>query len=251
MPSWYTHVVTANEILKSINVKKDEFLIANLMPDAKPYVVDNFSFNIPYTISHYNEYTCVDGVYELLPNADKFIEKHKNEFDNPVVLGYLTHLLTDKFWNNIFFENFNVRNQDDEYIGIRLNNGKIKICDRETRNNIKRNDFKMFQNYLKKTRNYYIPKYTPLMLEYARNIIEVPYQKEDLEKIIYYLKLNNSCFEDVNEYKVFSEEEMKKYYDESITYILDTFERIGVEVKKDIKDAEGDYTDFKEVYSFA
>jgi len=53
-----------------------------------------------------------------LANPDKFVKKYRNMLSNPVMLGYVIHLLTDRFYNEYFFRHFYVYDQNDNGIGI-------------------------------------------------------------------------------------------------------------------------------------
>lgn len=110
MPSWIVHLATANEIIKKIKIENENsFLIGNLIPDAERYVIKDFSIYVPYKVSHYSEIQIIDGNKEELPNIEKFIKNYKNHLDNPIVLGYLTHILTDYYWNKTTYLRYTIR----------------------------------------------------------------------------------------------------------------------------------------------
>ena len=64
-------------------------------------------------LSHYQE-----KVLERLANPDKFVEKYRDKIDNPILVGYLIHILIDRFYNEYMFKHFYIHDKDDN--GIRM-----------------------------------------------------------------------------------------------------------------------------------
>ena len=96
MPSWGIHLATAYEVTKKIKIKnKDNFFIGNMLPDAERYVIKDFSIYVPYEKSHFSRMIQINNRMEKLPDYNIFIQKYKKDLNNPIVLGYLTHLIAD------------------------------------------------------------------------------------------------------------------------------------------------------------
>ncbi len=101
MPTWGVHLAVANKILeKKINIDKNSFLFGNILPDLQDgYLVPNISNIVDHKINHY-DFSNGNCVYE------NFYNIYKLKFDNPVILGYFTHLITDYCFNKKFEEKY-------------------------------------------------------------------------------------------------------------------------------------------------
>jgi len=220
MPSWGIHLVTANEVLKKINISEENaFFIGNVMPDAERHVIDNFSVFVEYDISHFTELQEVNGNLERLPNPVKFVNKYKNKMKNPMILGYLIHLLTDYYWNKLTAARFTIRDNNGNFIGIKLNTGENLEADKTIRRNLKHNDFYLFENELIQNTIFKLPDYSEDLINFSEEIEEINYNKDDLQKIVFYLtnKFGNIQKEElIGEYKLYTKEQMKNDFRNSI-----------------------------------
>ena len=90
------------------------------------------------TIEEMKRFLATVGEKDLegLANPDKFLFKYKNKLDNPIMLGYLIHLLTDRFYNEYFFKHFYIYDENDNGNGMYLK-GKKKLLDEKTRKDLK------------------------------------------------------------------------------------------------------------------
>ena len=52
-----------------------------------------------HCISHYQ---AGEKDLERLPNPEKFFQKYREKLNNLIMIGYLIHLLTDRFYNDYF-----------------------------------------------------------------------------------------------------------------------------------------------------
>lgn len=221
MPSWIVHLATANEIIKEIKIENENsFLIGNLIPDAERYVIKDFSIYVPYKVSHYSEIQIIDGNKEELPNVKKFIENYKNYLENSMVLGYLTHILTDYYWNKTTYLRYTIRDKEGNCVGIKLNNGNEIECGISERSKIKHNDFAIFKNNIIEKGNYTIPKYENRLLQDLKTIKEIPFNKEDLNKIIKYLN-GESYNKKIGQYHLFTQNEINEEYKNSIKFVIE------------------------------
>ena len=104
MPSWKIHSYIGNQVNKTIKVNKKYFMIGNLLPDQDRYNIGNLKRNIPRTTTHFiKREDYLIGIN--LPDYDKMYNKYKDKFKNPVLMGYLVHLLTDYYFNNYIHKN--------------------------------------------------------------------------------------------------------------------------------------------------
>ena len=95
MPSMSAHMAIACRLSDKLNVNKSEFIKGNLLPD----LYDNKE------LSHFK----VKGKIYYVPD----IEKAKKELDlnNDLYLGYLTHLLLDKYYFDEYLIKYNLSNK--------------------------------------------------------------------------------------------------------------------------------------------
>lgn len=88
MPSIASHYVVAKKVGRILNLENDDYLLGNILPDI---IQDNNS--------HYK----IEGTYYLIPNIKDFIKE--NKYNKNIFLGYLTHLLLDKYFLEEFIPN--------------------------------------------------------------------------------------------------------------------------------------------------
>lgn len=81
MPSIASHYVVAKQVGKILNIDDDNYLLGNILPDIT--IDEN---------SHYKK----QGTFYLIPNINEFIRN--NKYDKNIFLGYLSHLLLDKYF---------------------------------------------------------------------------------------------------------------------------------------------------------
>lgn len=115
MPTWGMHLLVAKKLNKKLKIKDyNLFLIGNIITDINNgYLVSNVSKVIPHKETHYysgekDEKTGKVMFYDV----EKFIQDNKENLKNPLVLGYITHLLTDVYWNDLTYAKHGIRNEN-------------------------------------------------------------------------------------------------------------------------------------------
>ena len=88
MPSIAAHMVCAKLVAHNLSIDDPEFIKGSLLPD----IIDNKE-------SHKK----IPGKYFYIPNIDYFI--HTLDLSNNLYLGYLTHLLLDKYFLEDYVNN--------------------------------------------------------------------------------------------------------------------------------------------------
>lgn len=233
MPSWIVHLATAAKVSEKIDcdiIKNNlnSFFMGNLVADAERHVIKDFSICVPYNISHFSEFVKIDGKIEELPNIDNFLESYKNKLQNPIVLGYLTHLLTDYYWNKITYHRYSLRDKEGNAIGLILNDETKVECRIKERSRIKHGDFALFENYIINQKEYIVPKYEECILELLDDIKEIPFVKSDIIKIIDYVKIKSEEKCVIGKYKLFTKEQILTDYEESINFIVEFLNKLNV-----------------------
>ena len=221
MPSWFIHLSTANDVTKKIKVDKNEYLFANLMPDFNSGYVIKSNCIVDYSITH-------KGKYEkgILPDIEKFKQEYKDKMNNTVILGYWSHLLTDYFWNKLVYEKYCVYDDKNEKIGYKRKDKTIQYCSKEEIRKTKVNDFHVFEKYLLSRNEIQIPYFTNDILEKSKEIKEIYVQKKEMLNAIDYLNIEKEKSKiEEEQYNMFSQEDIQKYYEQSIEFILEEIKK--------------------------
>lgn len=215
MPSWKIHSKIANDLYKQLKVNKKYFLIGNLLPDQDKYNIPSLDKNIKRTTTHFISNEDFEKGINL-PDYNRMYEKYKDKLKNPVLLGYLVHLLTDFYWNDYIYNKYFIKN-NCEYIGVKTNDGNIVNCQFSTANAMKQSDFKKFNNMLSVRKNNF--RFC-LNNNFFREVQELKLTKKDIHNVGKYLNLSHLKTKDNIEYKILNEIELNKLLENSENFIL-------------------------------
>ena len=237
MPTWGIHLAVANRLIKKLQKnklnekEKNEFIFANILPDINNgYVVKDINKIISHKQTHF-ELKEFKGDYGDKPGYMNFYQKYEKNLINPTILGYYTHLATDYYFNTVTYNEYGVFDENNNRIGVKLNNGKELIVQGDETRKIKSNDFKIFAFYLYKNENIDIPEYSENILQGVNKIENIDVNKEDVNKTINDIKqcadkpdkiLDTSVDKD---YKIYTEEELKRRIDLCVDFIIKNIER--------------------------
>lgn len=182
MPSHKIHLSIAQEINKKLKLDNDSIMLGSVLPD--------LTIEYDHGLSHFQ----LEDVYpKNLANADEFIKKYPNMKDD-ISVGYIIHLLTDKYYNDVYYHTdvegiehnkYFKHNLFDSYDIYLLKHGYIcKIENKEIINNIPDyREISFNKNYL----NEYISK---LNSDIDNTMIDVQYKVEYQEFLD---ELYNGC----------------------------------------------------------
>ena len=214
MPSWKIHSKIANDLHKQLKVNKKYFMIGNLLPDQDKYNIPNLDKKIDRKITHFmnKEFS----IKKYLPDYNAMYQKYNTHFKNPILLGYLVHLLTDYYWNNYIYNKYFIR-ENNEYIGIKTNKNEIIYCDFSTANAMKHKDLDIYSNNLSVRKNYF--RFC-LNNNYFKEIDELKLSKKNIYEVGKYLNSSHSKIEDINKYQILNERELNKLLESSKIFIL-------------------------------
>ena len=224
MPAWAIHLAIATKLNKNLEKTsqfKNAFLLGNIMPDIlNGFVVKNISHQISHNETHFAIEVQINNHKERRHDIQGFYNKYNNKFDNPLILGYYAHILTDTFWNNIAYGEKGIFNEDKYLIGLKLANGKEFFAPKDDLRKIKTNDFKIFSKYIYENNLAEIPYYDEKILEYLKDVNWLEIDKSDIIETIKYLKemseLEKPIEIDCPEYQIFSQKEMEKIFDNCV-----------------------------------
>lgn len=219
MPNWGEHLLIANKILKKVKINENLFLFGNILPDVQDgFLVKGISNIQPHKINHYD----INGEnYD--PNNKKeyeiFYEIYSKKMDNPVIMGYLAHLITDSLWNDIFYNGKCVK-ENDKLIGFKNKKGELIKGDKADLRKNKQIDFGIFSSYIYKKHNMKLPEFS-LDIAQNSNIIEnININDDDVKKVIDYI--NETKMDSINknqEMQIFTVDELEKEIDRTAEFI--------------------------------
>ena len=92
-------------------LEKNQFLLGTITPDCAKQKDDESK----RMKSHFIEPKLLDDKLDLaiyIPEIEKFVDKYRDKLNDPYVLGYLVHLITDKFWFEVVMPIFIRKNLD-------------------------------------------------------------------------------------------------------------------------------------------
>lgn len=188
MPNWNVHLEVGKRLNKKLNLDNDLFMLGNILPDINNnYIVKGISKVLTHSYTHYTD----NNIYSY----KNFYEEYKNKLNNPLILGYYTHLYTDFLFNN----NFYTKVSSD--------------LDHDILRKMKQNDFKKFNNkFLDNKLDIDIDK----CLENVKVLERINIDKNDLELVVDYL--NNRKKEELT-YNFYTEEELDNLLDKTVDKI--------------------------------
>ena len=97
MPSHKIHIKIAQDLNKELKLNNDLIMLGSVLPD--------LTITKDHGLSHFQY---IDEYPYNLANADEFIKKYPNMKDD-VSIGYIIHLLTDRFYNDWYYKNYKLK----------------------------------------------------------------------------------------------------------------------------------------------
>ena len=234
MPSWSIHLAVAKRVNEKLKVEDDSFVYGNLLPD-----VDKKTKINRYNAHYYNENlpfpTCPK---ETQIDISEFLKDYSKYITNPLILGYYSHLLTDNFYNNVVYSKHWVQNSDNDIIGIKFRNGKIKKIDIQDKKRLKRKykhkDFELYGKYLY-NKEVLLPNLNSHNILKNISILRGNFLNKELvnDRVEYlkrdFKKFNKLTFKEIifkHNYSLFSKKELDNLLDECVRYIIDELKKV-------------------------
>ena len=212
MPTHKIHLAIAKKVSDKLNIDTDSVMLGSVLPDIckeKNHQLSHFQFG--------------EKDLEGLANPDKFINKYRDKLENPIMLGYLIHILTDRFYNEHIFRHFYIYDENDNGIGIYLK-GKKKILDRDTRKYLKHRELNIYDKWL--MNHNYVCKFNNY--DCIKKVIDIDEASFDREKLKKYILSSNNDINKLNifkkicfyNYKITNQKELDKIFNNCIEYII-------------------------------
>ena len=209
MPSHKIHISIAQEINKKLKLDNDEISLGSVLPD--------LSLAHNHGIPHFQ---VGDSYPDSLANPYEFIKECNNKL-NTIDMGYLIHLLTDRFYNQKYLEKFFIFKDGKPFKLIFDIDDKDRKC-------IKKHDFHEYDKYLidlGKIKPFNNLDVLSQVKSYGNNI------DFDLNSLKEYMDNFNKHLEEkyLNyNFLCWKKEELDKIYDECIEYILSYLKEKGL-----------------------
>ena len=212
MPTHKIHLAIAKKVSDKLKFDLDSVMLGSVLPDIcneKKHQLSHFQFG--------------EKDLEGLANPDKFVQKYKSKLNNPVMLGYLIHILTDRFYNEYIFRNFYIYDENDIGIGIYLK-GKKKILDGDARKHLKHRELNIYDKWL--MNHGYVCKFNDS--DCIKKVINIDEATFDREKLKRYISSSNNDIDKLNifkklcfyNYKITNKKELDKMFNNCIEYIF-------------------------------
>lgn len=223
MPSWKIHFAIANQLVEKIRIEENTFIFANIMPDILAgHHSKKLSHLEEYKVTHHTMLTNINGIAISIPNIREFRQQYHKEFQNPVILGYFSHLLADYYWNQYAYEHcFKQWNKEKTEIEVRLKDGTKQIMQYDDAVKIKQKDFHQFSQEIQKTIQIY-PTYQTQIYEDSKVLGKIYFTPSDLKNTAEYIQQEIKNKKEViqEEYQMLHKEELERLLEESIDFIL-------------------------------
>lgn len=226
MPNWGEHLLIANKILKKVKIDENLFLFGNILPDVQDgFLVKGISNIQPHKINHYD----LNGE-NYNPNTKKeyevFYEMYSKKMDNPIIMGYLTHLITDCLWNDMFYNGKCIK-ENDKLIGFINKNGKLIRVDKADFRINKERDFEIFSSYIYKNHDMKLPEFSSEVAQNANIIENININDDDVKKVVDYI--NETKTDAINknqEMQVFTIEELEKQIENTVDFVYNFLKKV-------------------------
>lgn len=227
MPAWGMHLTIAKKVNKKLKLENNEWYVGNLLPDIySGWIIENASKKLIYDISHYGKNILINEHEYMVPDYEEFINKNDVK-ENVLLLGYLSHLLSDYFFNHYAFELKYIKNEKDEVIAYRNKTYAIVSANKDMARVAKQNDFKIYSEDLIIKNKFKKLKITESIIKKAKEIKNVEVEESDLEKFENYVEVmvKGKDMEKLNEnsLEMFSKSELDNMINMCVDFILVVF----------------------------
>jgi hypothetical protein len=231
MPSWSIHCVIAKKVNEYLKLDENTFLLGNILPD----VDDEINEYGSYFSHYYGTLRCSGCQGEELPDIQRFLKKYKDNIDNPIMMGYYCHLLTDYYFNDYAYSKYWLMNKNGDVIGVKTHDGKEILAPYCKRQTIKKQDFIKFDRELYDLGVVTYPIYNSSLIDDVGSTPLNFIDSKDIElvfkKIPYFLK---KAKESSHEYTIFSKDELEKLTNDATCFVMNKLKELKM-IKGSIK----------------
>ena len=218
MPSWSIHLKIAKELNNKYNLEPNSFLFGSVLPDTN----EDWGYK-RFDSHYYGTKVFPECPGENMIDIDKFLDEYKDHLDNPLVIGYYVHLLTDNYFNEYVYYNKWVQN-NYEIIGARTLDGKIipEKDDFRIKSSLKHGDFELYGKYLYDNHEVEVPSDSNEIIKNIGCLKNHFLSTEEVEKRVNFLNTEfkgYNPFKEMSDYKLMTKEEIDGVLSGCIEYI--------------------------------
>ncbi len=116
MASAMIHICVANKVNEVLRMDPKMIALGSIAPDLSKQVGER------KIASHFLDNDNEDAI----PNIERFLKKYRSELVNPFEMGYLIHLLTDKYWFRDYVYEYIKNYQEKHHINGELSYTALK-----------------------------------------------------------------------------------------------------------------------------
>ena len=231
MPSWSIHLKVGKELNKKLKLDNDLFMFGSLIPDTdKDWKKHRFEAH------YYGDLKYPKCPKENMINLTLFLDNYKDRMNNPMIIGYYCHLLTDYFYNEYIYYNKWVQDENNEIIGIKKKDDSIIDIRDNFRDSLKykHTDLELYGKRIFNNEELIFPKYDDKFIE-SINLLKDKFITIDNVKFrIEYLNIEFKDFNKILEeefekdYELFTKEELDNLLINCIKFIESKLKDVGV-----------------------
>ena len=200
MPSAIIHASVAKKINKVLKLDEELFILGNIAPDCWRNG-KNFGSR---ALSHFLPDNAVDEDYHL------FYNKYKNNLNDPFVIGYLIHLMTDFYWRH----------------NVTVNEARLPLVDNFDIGNYERKKFiNAEHSILDEVAKYY--NLSKILIPNYKNHVVEEIDLTGLDDTVYYI--NNAYFNYVHyDSSVYDYDKLISCIDNLSLFLLNELSRLNI-----------------------
>lgn len=218
MPSHKIHLAIAKKVNDKLKLDLDSVMLGSVLPD--------LCIGKNHTMSHYqNGKLGVEGT----ANPDLFVKYNKDKLKNPIMVGYLVHILTDKFYNTFAFTNFFIYDEKGNDVGLHFKR-KDKLLPPHKVKYYKQREFGLYDKWL--LNNGHVVKFKGFKC--LDNVIDLDVAKFDKERLKKYIIDANKDIDKINifskinlsKYKLTTKKKLDKQFELCYKYIINYIKKL-------------------------
>ena len=232
MPSWSIHLKIGKELNKRLDIYNDRFMFGSLLPDT------DSTWSLRRRDAHYyGNLKFPKCPSENMIDINSFLNDYKDKLDEPLIVGYYCHLLTDNFYNEYIYYNKWVQ-KDNELVGIKKNNGEIIEVkdDKKITLKYKHKDLELYGKYIFNSEQLYLPKSKEKIYKSIHLLKNNFLSEKNVSDRIDYLnsefidfnKLSNDEINNKHNYELFTKDELDELLEKCINYLISELKKVGV-----------------------
>ena len=231
MPSWSIHLKISKRLNGKLKMDNDQFMFGSLLPDT----------DSDWKLGRFKAHYYGNLYFPKCPNENRididfFLYDYKSSLQNPLIIGYYCHLLTDNFYNEYIYYNKWVQDQNHNIIGIRKNDGGIIDISDDFKKTLyyKHTDLELYGKRIYHSESLIIPQDVGSICSSIHLLKDHFITEQNVSKRVTYLNRDFPSFNMISDeekgkkYVLFNKEELDCLLEDCIKYIEGELKKVGV-----------------------